>query len=491
VDFMIEFSPYGEDAVLTVERSRLEGNAIERSYSEGVINFEPANEGPLDSTIRIVDSTFTGNELGDSGIGVLRVYPVAYGPGSVDAEITRSRFEANRVGVGGEGKGGAIAFKGSDQSDGPVGLKITDSSFVDNVAGETYGGAGGAIRWSPSSDAAKLTISGTTFAGNRTGAADAESGARGGALDFDNGVLDIVNSTFTGNRVGIAYQTGGGAIRIGSPSSSATLTNVTIADNHVAEGYGGSILAPFMIFRPAEAPDEESPVVVTNSIVAGNTAQEPPLLLRGAQAAVADDCAGLVFSGGHNIEGAKTCRFTQTGDKQDTDPKLAALADNGGPTATRAIGTDSPAYDAGEDATCAKIDQRGVTRPQFARCDIGAFEFAPAPPPAQPAQPTPPAPTGQVKGETARRCVSRRAFVIRLRVPRGMQVRRATVWVNGKKVAVRRGQRLTATVNLRNFPAGRFTVRIVITLRGGGVIKGERRYHTCRKAIAPKQVPKV
>jgi hypothetical protein len=127
----------------------------------------------------------------------------------------------------------------------------------------------------------------------------------------------------------------------------------------------------------------------------------------------------------------------------------------------------------------------------FARCDIGAFEFAPAPPPAQPAQPTPPAPTGQVKGETARRCVSRRAFVIRLRVPRGMQVRRATVWVNGKKVAVRRGQRLTATVNLRNFRAGRFTVRIVITLRGGGVIKGERRYHTCRKAIAPKQVPKV
>jgi hypothetical protein len=94
----------------------------------------------------------------------------------------------------------------------------------------------------------------------------------------------------------------------------------------------------------------------------------------------------------------------------------------------------------------------------FARCDIGAFEFAPAPPPAQPAQPTPPAPT---------------------------------VWVNGKKVAVRRGQRLTATVNLRNFPAGRFTVRMVITLRGGGVIKGERRYHTCRKAIAPKQVPRV
>jgi hypothetical protein len=65
------------------------------------------------------------------------------------------------------------------------------------------------------------------------------------------------------------------------------------------------------------------------------------------------------------------------------------------------------------------------------------------------------------------------------------------VWVNGKKVAVRRGNRLTAAVNLRNLPAGRFMVRIVISLRGGGVIKGSRHYHTCRKAIPPKKVPKV
>ena len=42
----------------------------------------------------------------------------------------------------------------------------------------------------------------------------------------------------------------------------------------------------------------------------------------------------------------------------------------------------SPAIDAGDDAVCAQtgadkvngVDQRGVTRPQGAHCDIGAFE---------------------------------------------------------------------------------------------------------------------
>ena len=66
------------------------------------------------------------------------------------------------------------------------------------------------------------------------------------------------------------------------------------------------------------------------------------------------------------------------------DPKLAALADNGGATFTRAIGLDSPALDAGDPAmpgiggtACEASDQRGVGRPQpvGGTCDIGAFEL--------------------------------------------------------------------------------------------------------------------
>ncbi len=53
---------------------------------------------------------------------------------------------------------------------------------------------------------------------------------------------------------------------------------------------------------------------------------------------------------------------------------LGALADNGGPTLTHALLPGSPALDAGNDAACSATDQRGVSRPQGAHCDIGAYE---------------------------------------------------------------------------------------------------------------------
>ncbi|MFT3894170.1 MAG: M4 family metallopeptidase [Anaerolineales bacterium] len=53
---------------------------------------------------------------------------------------------------------------------------------------------------------------------------------------------------------------------------------------------------------------------------------------------------------------------------------MGNLLGNGGATLTHALLTGSPAIDAGDPATCATTDQRGVARPQGAACDIGAFE---------------------------------------------------------------------------------------------------------------------
>jgi hypothetical protein len=56
------------------------------------------------------------------------------------------------------------------------------------------------------------------------------------------------------------------------------------------------------------------------------------------------------------------------------------LADNGGPTLTHALLSDSPLIDLGS-ADCPETDQRGLTRPAdgnrdgTANCDSGAFEF--------------------------------------------------------------------------------------------------------------------
>jgi hypothetical protein len=60
-----------------------------------------------------------------------------------------------------------------------------------------------------------------------------------------------------------------------------------------------------------------------------------------------------------------------------SDPLLAALADNGGQTMTLALGTGSPALDAGNNVAALATDQRGSGFPRVfgPQADIGAYEF--------------------------------------------------------------------------------------------------------------------
>ncbi len=76
-------------------------------------------------------------------------------------------------------------------------------------------------------------------------------------------------------------------------------------------------------------------------------------------------------------------------------------------------------------------------------------------------------------------CVSRRNFRIRLRQPRGDALKSAVVFVNGKRVKAVRGKRLTARVDLRGLPKGRYKVRIVAKTVLGRTMRGTRRYRTC------------
>jgi hypothetical protein len=62
------------------------------------------------------------------------------------------------------------------------------------------------------------------------------------------------------------------------------------------------------------------------------------------------------------------------------DPLLGPLADNGGPTLTHALLPGSPALNTALLPNCPPEDQRGVTRPQGAGCDKGAFELEVATP---------------------------------------------------------------------------------------------------------------
>jgi len=87
------------------------------------------------------------------------------------------------------------------------------------------------------------------------------------------------------------------------------------------------------------------------------------------------DCSGTITSLGHNLESADPCAFAATGDLSNTNPLLGPLADNGGKTLTLALLPGSPAINAGTNVGCPATDQRGVPRPQFGTCDIGAYEF--------------------------------------------------------------------------------------------------------------------
>lgn len=81
----------------------------------------------------------------------------------------------------------------------------------------------------------------------------------------------------------------------------------------------------------------------------------------------------------------------------------------------------------------------------------------------------------------ARRCQSRRRFVIRLREPHGVRLRSARVTVAGRTVmARRRGGRLTAFVDLRGLPRARFVVRIAATTVSQKTLRATRAYRTCR-----------
>jgi len=89
------------------------------------------------------------------------------------------------------------------------------------------------------------------------------------------------------------------------------------------------------------------------------------------------NCFGNVIDVGHNISSDSSCNFTANTSFNNTDPKLSALDDFGGPTRTIALLAGSPALDAADPVTGPPTGQRGVVRPFGSGCDIGAFESAP------------------------------------------------------------------------------------------------------------------
>jgi hypothetical protein len=96
-----------------------------------------------------------------------------------------------------------------------------------------------------------------------------------------------------------------------------------------------------------------------------------------------------VGSAGYNLEDGVSCGLTEPSDLSGVSPLLAPLDFNGGTNLSHALNPGSPAIDSGTPDLCTSEDQRGVSRPQGAGCDRGAYEAE------GPSTPTPtPVPTG-------------------------------------------------------------------------------------------------
>jgi uncharacterized repeat protein (TIGR01451 family) len=215
-----------------------------------------------------------------------------------------------------------------------------------------------------------VTISNSTIADNRV-TGGLVSGLGGGISVL--GDLSLTNSTVTGNSAEstVGMVQGGGILAALDPTatepSKVDIVNSTIAGNSVgAAGVGGGLA----IYNPT--PGVLTTLSVKNTIVAGNS----------GPGGTSDCGAVAMLTSDHNISSDASCMFADAGSKQNTNPLLGGLANNGGETDTLALQPGSPAIDAGTNAGCPPTDQRGVSRPQGSACDVGAFELVPAPAPA-------------------------------------------------------------------------------------------------------------
>jgi CSLREA domain-containing protein len=335
------------------------------------------------ATVTISDST-VGKNLVDGGMGA-GIYN-----GGRDLDITRTTVEDNEI-TGQNldtGPWGAGIYHGSGN------LTIRDSTVARNAA------------WGADGANGKLVCSG--FPNNECENKPGSDGvaAMGGGLFIVQGNVQILQSTFSDNEVtggaggsGVSdagpdglgstpggvggYGLGGGVYAEGG---TLTITSSTIAGNKGVGGPGGIGGEPDF----AKSPDGRgqgagvylaSAVTarIDSTLVAVNTTQA-------AKTAIIDapDVLGTVTSLGHNLIGIGdgSSGLTQATDQVGTaaapiDPRLGLLQDNGGPTATRALATDSPAKDKGWSGE--PNDQRGpgYLRQIGAAVDVGAYEYNP------------------------------------------------------------------------------------------------------------------
>jgi predicted outer membrane repeat protein len=339
---------HNEGGTLTVNKYRFSGNTTGGGKGGAIRSTGSAN---------IFNSKFTNNSASGGYGGA-----IANTNGGT-MTVANGTFSQNMA-----YSGGAL-YNGSSSS-----LTVSYSSFTASTT-STYG-YGGAI----ANHAGTLNIKNSSFTGSRAmdgGAIYNDTGSvnltnstiisgnawwEGGAVNNYSGPLVVTNSTLTQN-----YAKDGGGIYT-DKTGTVNVTNSTIwANSRNVLGSGGGIYTDVDIYS-----GDPSNVALRNTIVANNTF-----------ASSLDDCTGKVTADSYNLDSDGSCDSATQ--KSVSDISLGPPRDNGGPTLTLRPDAGSPALNTADNAVCAAAvgsptygaggkDQRGVTRPQGATCDKGAYE---------------------------------------------------------------------------------------------------------------------
>ncbi len=170
-----------------------------------------------------------------------------------------------------------------------------------------------------------------------------------------------------------------------------------------------------------------------------------------------------------------------------TDQTLACWGFNGANLpyneATPPAGTYLSVSNGGHFGCAVRTDHTLVCWPSAAPAAASNPSAAPTPAATKPT----PKPISAAKAfslPSAKTCLSKRSFTIRIRKLAGVTWVSAAVRVHGKRVKTIKRSRITAPVNLRGLPKGRFTVAITAKAADGRVVTGKRTYHTCTASTA-------
>lgn len=378
ITFRIDGTILLQDALVITQGVEIRGNGQNNTILDGA---ETAISGRLISA-----SWIEGNPNVDLTHLTIQNAHSSSGPGGAisSSAVVSLTLDYVTLRQNSGGNGGGLTTTGN--------VTIRHSQFLSN----TVTGSGGALYVTTNG---AVTIEQSVFQNN-------SSQGSGGALYVHEGTATIAHSTFSHNR-GESNLSTGGALNL--LSSAVTITHSAIFNNYSGSSGGGLRLADSQATisnstisgNNSAAPggglkvEINSTLEVRNSTIAANA---PVGVVLAESTAVFQDVIigenegqncrtlldGIIQSLGHNLVDFNGYDFYSCQLDQPTDiateeglfiRTLGPLQDNGGPTLTHALMPGSTAVDAG---SCSSLhvtdDQRGITRPQGAACDIGAYE---------------------------------------------------------------------------------------------------------------------